>query len=97
MNSKIALLILLIVGIIAVAGLVLFYKASTGGAATYNQVIHRNPEVFLPYYNVCARGPCGNLAVQIGGVQSEESPVTRTAICQCPDGKSFQTDYRNPY
>ncbi|MBW3004983.1 hypothetical protein KY310_04075 [Candidatus Woesearchaeota archaeon] len=96
MNSKIALLILLIVAIIAVAGLVLFYKSTTG-AATYQQLIHRNPEVFLPYYNVCARGPCGAQAVQIGEVQSEESAVTRTAICSCPNGQSYQIDYRKPY
>jgi hypothetical protein len=96
MNSKIALLILLIVALIAIAGLVLFYKSTTG-AATYHQLIHRNPEVFLPQYNVCARGPCGAQAFQIGEVQSEESPVTKTAICSCPNGKTFQIDYRNPY
>jgi len=96
MNSKIALIILLIVAIIAATGLFLFYKSTTG-AATYQQIIHRNPEVFLPRYDVCARGPCGAQARQIGEIQPEESDVTKTAICQCPDGRTYQIDFRHPY
>lgn len=97
MNSKIAVLILLIVGITAACCLILFYKSSTDSAVTYHQLIHRNKEVFLKNYNPCARGPCGDLAYPIGEVQSEKSDVTKTVICACPDGRTYQTDYRIPY
>lgn len=103
-EQKTALITIAVIAIIAMSGIVLMLNSQPQGAvtvtnakATYHQLIHRNKEVYLPYYNVCARGPCGAEARQIGEVQSEENPATRTAVCTCPDGRTFQTDYRAMY
>ena len=91
------MIILLTVLVFAIIGLVLFFKTSSEGAVTYQQVIHRNKEVYMPYYSPCARGPCGTDAIEIGEMQMGEITFGKNAICQCPDGTTFQTDKYSPY
>jgi hypothetical protein len=96
-TQKISLIILAVVLVFGVAGLFISFNTATEGAATYQQVIHRNREVYVPFYNVCARGPCGEEAVQVGHVQPGEPNFLGTAVCECPDGTRFQTDYHRQY
>ena len=94
---KTTTLVLLLVVIVAIIGLVLLFKTGSEGAVTYQQVIHRDNAVYLEYYNVCARGPCGTAATQIGHVQPGEPNFLGNALCECPDGRIFQIDYHKPY
>jgi len=90
-------IILIVIAIFAIIGLVLFFKTSSSGSVTYQQLIHRDDSVYLNYYNVCAQGPCGDKATQIGHVQTGEPNFQGNALCQCPDGTTFQIDYHRPY
>ena len=91
------IIVLLVIAIFAIIGLVLFFKTSSQGAVTYQQLIHRDNAVYLNYYNVCSRGLCGDQATQIGHVQTGEPNFLGNALCECPDGRRFQIDYHRTY
>ncbi|MEM4263353.1 MAG: hypothetical protein QW666_00465 [Candidatus Woesearchaeota archaeon] len=90
-TKNLALTILGIVVIVALISLVLLFKVQKEAAVTYQQLIHRDYAV-LADYSFCDDGPCGKSAIWIG-----DDSFTGNAICQCPDGKIFQTDKRRVY
>lgn len=89
--QKISISILAIVAIIAIIGLIFFFRAQSEAAVTYQQLIHRDYAVVADY-SVCDNGPCGKAAIYLG-----DDLLVGNAVCQCPDGSTYQTDYRRIY
>lgn len=89
--QKIAVSILAIIAIIAIIGIVLFFRVEREAAVTYQQLIHRDYAVVADF-SICDYGPCGKAAIYLG-----DDLLAGNAVCQCPDGSTYQTDYRRPY
>jgi hypothetical protein len=90
-TKKFPIIILAIVAIIAILSLVFFFRVQKEAAVTYQQLLHRDYAVVADY-SICDNGPCGKSAIYLG-----DDLLEGNAVCQCPDGSTYQTDYRRTY
>jgi len=81
----------MLVAIIAVIGLILLYKGTFAGQATYQQYTHR-PVVFVPEIT-CEQVQCDEGQAYLLRIDR----LTGNPICSCPNGKTFQVSGRASY
>jgi len=85
-------IIFTLVGLIALIGLVILYKSTLTGGATYQQYAQR-PVLYLPFDITCEQVQC----LEEPAFVLEKDELTGNTICGCYEGTSFQVDNRKKY